>query len=895
MKKNIILILILVVGSFLLYYIINSQDNIQKQRDEYTSFLNSHKYANNSQLSKDKLEKTLGEDRPDLALQQDFLRTIDPKTKKLHQERLINSIEYAEGIVNFRKLNKISSDIDWESRGPKRVSGRVRALMFDPNDSENKRVFSGGVSGGIWKNEDITAYDSEWTLVYPNMSNFAISAMAYDPVVTTTFYVGTGEGWKNIDSVRGAGIWKSTDGGATWTNLSSTTRFDYVYDIVVRNENAKGVIYAAMQDLDNSADRSTNLYKSIDGGVNWTIVSREPVRDLEVASDNTIWVGDHYGHIFSITTENTFTKKYTSSFNIFATYSRVELATAPSNSDVVYALITNSEEIGEIVKTTDKGTTWTNLSTPADVTDLGIPNDDFTNRLAWYCLIINVNPTDEHEIYVGGINTFKSSDGGTTWEKTSTRSTSRDNSVSYVHADIHNIKFRPNNSNQILIATDGGIFYGSDIAKLPASGFVPRNLKFNVTQFNSGVMDPLSKDIFLGGTQDNGTNYFFEPGLSNTSRILGGDGSLCFIDQTSTNRIRSAYYLASEAFNICYLFDLSEQPNRIVRVINNIKNGSFVNPADYDDENNIYYSYNSNNSITRVMLKPDFEDQIDDKGVFLGTKDIITINELNDSKITHLRTSPYNENERKLYIGTASGRILVLNTKDKTLIPFTAPNIVGSVSCIEFGASEDEILVTYYNYGVKSVWYTSDNGANWTDVEGELPDIPVRWALFNPINRKQVILATEIGVWKTDNIKASPVVWTTKSEGMESVRVDMLQYRKSDSLILAATYGRGLFTSRFSTVKDEPLASVKEAIDEKTFAIYPTISKGNFTLQSIISTGKAKMNIYNINGKLAHTQEVDFNKNEKQEISVRLSSGVYILNLITYKNNKNFSTKIIIE
>src|SRR5690606_20085500 len=119
-----------------------------------------------------------------------------------------------------------------------------------------------------------------------------------------------------------------------------------------------------------------------------------------------------------------------------------------------------------------------------------------------------------------------------------------------------------------------------------------------------------------------------------------------------------------------------------------------------------------------------------------------------------------------------------------------------SISSIEIGPDEDHLLVTMSNYGIPSVWLTTDGGATWAEKEGDLPDIPIRWALFNPLDRNQVILATEAGVWETEDITAEEPTWTP-APGFPITRVDMLQYRESDGLVMAATHGRGTFTARF--------------------------------------------------------------------------------------------------
>ncbi|GAB7255580.1 T9SS type A sorting domain-containing protein [Polaribacter sp. OB-PA-B3] len=873
-----ILAIVAIITVVLVNY--NSETEFEKKQKEYAEYLANHPYAKRAPLTREEIKAMPKKDRPDLAFEQDFLRTMDPNTKKLHQDRLVKALKYGKK-VKQEFSSKSATTFNWESRGPKTVAGRVRAMMFDPNDTESKRVFAGGVSGGIWKNEDITDENSPWTMVNSDMSNFAISAMDYDPVQNNTFYVGTGEGWGNVDAVNGAGIWKTTDGGLTWNNLAATTGFEYVYDLIVRNEAGVGVVYAAMQDLDGG--QGSGIFRSADGGLTWNRESSGAYRDLELASDNTIWLGDSSGTIYSSTNGLTFTQRYRSSLSSLG---RVDIAVAQSNSNVVYAMIASANRLGEIVKTTNSGNTWTSLSnTPEDSGDSSIPDSDFTRGQAWYDLIIQVNPTNEDEVYVGGINIFKSRNGGDFWFKVSSWDLDRDNSVKFVHADQHNIVFRPN-TDGIIFSTDGGMFYGKRSSDLPFGSLEARNLDFNVTQFYSGAIDPVNTNAFLGGAQDNGTNYLFESGLSNSTELLGGDGGLSFIDQTAVNTQRGLYYIASTQNNNFYLYDFSnsETRPRVTTLVNN-GNASFINPADYDSENNIFYSFNEDSSITRAILNPDYQNQS-----FI-TRDTIVVPFLFDINVTHIRVSSHNKSDRKVFLGTQDGRVVYINANDDTSKTLGTPSITGSVSSVELGASDDEILLTYSNYGVKSVWYTIDGGDNWKDVEGNLPDIPVRWSLFNPLDRKEVLLATEAGIWKTSDVTAETVVWEPASSGMGNVRVDMLQYRASDNLILAATHGRGMFTANFT----DNTASVADVINkDKVFTIYPTVSEGDFTVFAKNTLGKVKINIFDTAGRQVYSSSLDFSVTEKQPISLDINSGIYIVNLVDKNNNKS-SRKVIIE
>ena len=168
---------------------------------KYTDYIQNHPYSTRTPLLKEDIKKMDKKDRPDLAYEHDWLMTHDPIDGKIHWERLIPVLKQ----MNASKGQILtvapggSASNKWEERGPNNVGGRVRAMMFDPTDNTNKKVFAGGVGGGLWYNTDITSNSSSWVAVNDFWANIAVSAMAYDPTSTSTFYVGTGESYTGAE------------------------------------------------------------------------------------------------------------------------------------------------------------------------------------------------------------------------------------------------------------------------------------------------------------------------------------------------------------------------------------------------------------------------------------------------------------------------------------------------------------------------------------------------------------------------------------------------------------------------------------------------------------------------------------------------------------------------
>ena len=643
---------------------------------------------------------------------------------------------------------------------------------------------AGGVGGGLWYTNDITLTSPVWNNVNDFWANIAISCITYNPANTQEIYVGTGEGWYNSDGIQGLGIWKSSDGGNNWIQLSSTNNstFYQVQKIVV---SSTGIVYAAT--------RSGGVRRSTNGGTSWTQVLSGRAADIEIAADGTIFASIGIfttDGIYSSSDGTTWTKRNTGA-NGFPTsgFERIEIACAPSDANVVYALTQNNSDdgIGEIYKSIDKGLNWTTQTKPTDA-DLGITTD-FTRTQGWYDLIAAVDPNNSAKLVVGGIDLFYSINSGGSWtqiSKWSNNANLNTLSVSTVHADQHAIVFQPGSSTIFLSGNDGGIFRCANVSTAGTSSqFTNKNTGYNVTQFYSCAINASAgSNNFIAGAQDNGTQKFTASGVNTTTAPTGGDGAFAFIDQTNSN-----YQISSYVYNTYYR--TTNNWTSKTTISSSSTTGSFINPADYDDANGRLFSACSTTKIQRIT---GIRGTVSSPDSFIVTG--------MTAKASHIRVSPYSSTGTStLFVGTSNSKLYKV-TYAEAASPVSVsigstsfPS--GSISCVEIGATENNLLVTFSNYGVNSVWMTTNGGTSWVSKEGNLPDMPVRWALFNPNNYNEVLLATEVGVWSCADISIASPVWSANNTSLANVRVDMLQIRNSDKTIVAATHGRGLFSTDY--------------------------------------------------------------------------------------------------
>jgi len=556
--------------------------------------------------------------------------------------------------------------------------------------------------------------------------------------------------------------------------------------------------------------------------------------------------------------------------------------------DVLYSSTTTPQ----ILSTTDSFTTTTSITGPADA-DTGIPNNDFTRGQSWYDLVIEVDPTDDNKVYVGGIDLFRSVDVGTTWKQISKWSNNNNLAaltIPTVHADQHGWAFHPTDPNKAIIGNDGGVYYASSLsgAETTTTAIEARIKDYNVTQFYHGeIGQSTTNQLLLSGAQDNGTQFIngASTGINSTIEIRGGDGAYSFIDKDGSYAIAAYVYNNYRRYQLPY-----SGAYTTIFTDSDPYSGSFINPADLDDNLDILYTnFATDSSSTRLGAIGRFSN------LSTSVDKLVLKNVLLDTDATVLKVSPFTTTSTKLFIGTRNGKVLIVdnaNTAGPVWSTISGGSFSGSVSSIAFGTTENDILVTFHNYGVISIWYSADGGTNWTSKEGNFPDIPVKAIMMNPLNTNEVIIGTQLGVWKTDNFNDANPSWTQSFNGMSNVKVTAFSLRTADNTVMASTYGRGMFTGQFTA---GATASLEDVIkDNKVFTMYPTVSSGEFTLFAKNTVGKATLLMFDMNGKSVFSKQVDFTQQEKQPISVNLTSGVYIVNLIDSKNRKA-TGKVIIK
>ncbi|KAA3621913.1 MAG: T9SS C-terminal target domain-containing protein [Bacteroidetes bacterium] len=697
--------------------------------------------------------------------QQEFLMTRDPKTNTVPTERLIEAKAISDEKLALKSAE--SFPVYWEERGPDNVGGRTRGLIFDANDPTQKTVWAGSVAGGLWKTTNIDASPPGWTKINDLFENMAITSIVQDPSDPDIIYFGTGEGYWNQDAVAGLGIWQSLDGGDTWDVLPFTlgnSNFAWVNKVLVA---ANGDIYAATSTggVQFSDDGGTSFSKILGNGIDGCITDRAD--DIEIASNGDIYAGMRNDGIFKRASGASNFGKQTTGLPTSG-YGRVEITSAPSDAQTVYVAFADTTSANSggclgVFQSTNGGTNWNTKTVPGSI-----------GTQCWYDFIMAVDPNDDSRVWLGGVRLFVSDNDGDDWTQ-----------ANYDHVDHHAIVYRPGDSDEMILGNDGGVERSTN-GSAGTPSFTPKNDGYNVTQFYSVAMHPTSgSNEMLGGTQDNATPVFSASGIGSTTCVLCCcDGGWAHIDQDDPSiQIASTQ---DGSFNLS-TGGSGGAFNNIVPADADAR--FFITPSDYDSDANMFY----------------FSDAVDTFGRVsdIGGTNVLTFQPVpafNNARVSAFEMSSATDD--RVFMGLSNGMIFQIDDADMpggiTATNLNAP-AVGFTSSIDVEPGNDmHIIITYSNYGVQSIWETTDGGTIWRNVEGNIPDMPIRWVMFHPFDPEQALVATELGVWTCADLTVTNPDWQpTNGFGLANVRVDMLAYRSSDHTIAAATHGRGMYTTDY--------------------------------------------------------------------------------------------------
>lgn len=653
------------------------------------------------------------------------------------------------------------SNVPLQANGTKRGIGRVNTIAFHPTDANT--IYVGAPAGGFWKSVN---GGQTWQTSTDFLTNLGVSDIAIHPTNPDTVYIITGD--RDGGDTYAYGLLKSYDGGNTWqtTGLSFNITQYYKGNRVLIDPNNPNILIVST---------SNGIYRSVDGGNSFVNTFSISITSMEFhpTNSNVIYGGSKGSTSIYKSSDNGITwAQAGTGLPSQSDVVRACVAVTADNPSVVYALFGgNNNGFYGVYKSTNEGLTWTQQANSPNLLGWSTTGSDSDGQ-AWYDLAFEVSPQDENTLFVGGVNCWKSTNGGQSWNINT--HWYGGGGATYMHADEHMLKYNPLN-NYIYSGNDGGLYYSAD----NGNNWTDISDGLQITQFYSLGVSQTVQDKVITGAQDNGT---FLKTTSNWDAVIGGDGMECIIDYTNANIMYGALYYG----------DIRKSTNggNSFSSIGPSNNGAWETPYELDrnDPNTIYIGYDELYKTT-------------DGG---NNWSIITNNETNGGKIDEIGVSKSNSNV--IYFSDGPNIFTTTNggnswSNISNNLPYKTISYI-----IVHPTDANKVWVTLSGYtSGEKVYKTIDGGNTWINISGTLPNIPANCIVLDESsNLENLYIGTDLGVFTTDSTLTDWNMFNNNS--LPNVIVSELEIQYQSNKLIAATYGRGLWNIDLQ-ITSPPIAS----------------------------------------------------------------------------------------
>jgi photosystem II stability/assembly factor-like uncharacterized protein len=756
---------------------------------------------------------------------------------------------------------------DWQQAGPDNIGGRVTDLAVHPTDANV--CYAAMATGGVFKTID---GGTTWTPIFDRGDVITVGDVTLDPQQPETIYVGTGEANANSYSFFGNGLYRSTDGGASWVHLGLAETL-YIPRVVVDPTDSQKLFVAATGRLFGT-DANRGVYRSLDGGANWdkvfALTDSTSCTDLMINPDNpqilyaAMWErvrgltyrtsgGPSSGIWRSVDGGDTWSEM-TVGLPTGTNVGRIGITICAQQPDVLYATYADAGgEFYGVYKSTNGGDTWTATSSSA----MG----GIYSNFGWYFGQIRVDPVNPNNVFVMGVPMYRSTTGGSSWFETG----------SNIHVDHHALEFCPSQPSRVYGGSDGGLHVSNN-----SGGTWTKLYDQPTNQFYEIGIDYLQPQRLYGGTQDNGTLRTPDGSVSNWERIFGGDGFVTIIDYTDSDVIYCEYQYGNlnKSTNGGAWFSWA------MNGIGSSDRHNWNTPVVMDPVNPQVLYYGSHLLYKSIDGADNWEPisgdlTNGDQGAGFGT-------------ITTIAVAP--SATSIIYAGTDDGNVWAYRPFGGQWVDITAGLPERWVTEVAVDPTNASIAYATFsglrwNEPISNVFRTENGGNTWQDIGQDLPEAPVNCIEVDPDYPGILYVGTDVGVYYSLN---SGQTWQELGVGLPRAPVLDLAFHQPTRMLAAGTHGRSIFT----VTAPDPATPVDDlpAASGLALSAAPNPFNPQTVLSfSLVSEGEVVLEIFDIHGaRLARLAEGVFPAGtsrvtwDGKDASGRgLASGTYLARLST--------------
>jgi photosystem II stability/assembly factor-like uncharacterized protein len=776
---------------------------------------------------------------------------------------------YERAVLKATKKYR-NQNTPWTQEGATNIGGRINTIAVDPNNANI--IYVGTPNAGIFKTTD---GGNTWDHKFGQQHSLAIGVLAIDPNNSNTIYAGTGDEALSSFTYMGNGLWKSSDAGNTWNYIGlKDTRV--ISQLIIHPTNSN-IIYVGTMGNIYSMDNNRGLYKTTDGGLNWTQV-------LYLGSDAGIGdmaINEAQPDTLFVTGRNRFRSNQVSNTTgpaarIYRTYNggqswdtltnglpsgdqcKITIALSQNNSQLIYASYCDtSMNYSGFYRSTNGGNSWSFMSQD---------NDMSMGGFGWYFGEIFLDPNDDNRVYWCAIDLFRTTNGGSTWSRRAPPWYTYD-----VHADKHDIQFV--NSNTFFLATDGGIYRTNSGGGNNSSAW--NNItNMPITQYYKVGYNPWDSLNYYAGAQDNGTQVgSAASGINNWQRYFGGDGFKPSFDQADED----TWYTQTQRGNINSTIDGGNNYDNITQSLTATDRSNWNTPY-FLSPHNTKTMYVGTYKVYKNTYAPidnwtaisgDLTDGIDNSNHVLSSIDQSEIN------------------NQLLYAGTSDGNVWVTQNDGTSWTQINAGLPDRYVSCIK--ASPNNVanaFLSYWGYRDNDtnayIYFTNNYGNSWTSIASTtLPNFAINDIWIRPDGTdSSIIIANDGGVYSTTN---RGTTWMRVGNNMSIYPVYDIEYNPATKKIFAGTFAMSLQSIGIDSAFETPPPVINVGLQQQKIAdvkIYPNPCKNQLQIE-LGQASNLSITLLDIHGKIL-LEQTDTHAVKKHSVNLHnIASGIYLIKIIS--------------